>query len=253
MYPEFDFLDRFQAAADDGFTAVECTFPYAWEASAVQARLQAAGLQHVLLNAPPGDAKADERGLACLPHRREAFRASIEQALDYAMALACPRIHVMAGICPPGAERARLRETYLANLSWAAGIARDAGRDIMIEPINPRDMPGYFLNRQEDAHEIVAEAGATNLKVQMDLYHCQIVEGDLETRLRRYLPTGNVGHIQIAGVPARQEPDRGELNYAYLFSVIEALGYEGWIGCEYRPAGGTREGLEWLRALARAY
>jgi hydroxypyruvate isomerase len=249
LYPEHDFLDRFDAAARDGFKAVECTFPYAWEAGAVAARLRDAGLRQVLLNAPPGAADAGERGLACLPQRRDAFRASLLQALEYAQALDCPRIHVMAGICPPDMPRERLRETYLENLAWAAAAAREAGRDIMIEPINPRDMPGYFLNRQEDAHAVVAEADVPNLKVQMDLYHCQIVEGDLETRLRRYLPTGRVGHIQIAGVPARHEPDLGEVNYPYLFKVIDALGYDGWIGCEYRPAAGTRDGLAWLRAL----
>lgn len=251
MYPEFEFLDRFRAAAQDGFTAVECTFPYAWDTGDLRNRLDDWGLRQVLLNAPPGDADAGERGLACLPHRREAFRDAILRALDYAAALACPRIHVMAGICPPDADRQRLHETYLENLAWAAERARGAGRDVMIEPINPRDMPGYFLNRQEQAHAVLAAIGAPNLKVQMDLYHCQIVEGDLETRLRRYIPTGNVGHVQIAGVPARQEPDRGEVNYVHLFGVLDELEYDGWIGCEYRPAAGTHEGLAWLRTLAR--
>jgi hydroxypyruvate isomerase len=248
MYPEHEFLDRYAAAAEDGFEAVECTFPYAWDAAAIAARKQSAGVRQVLLNAPPGKMDAGERGLGCLPDRSDAFRASVQQALEYAQALDCPRIHVMAGICPDGMERARLRATFVDNLGWAAAAAQAAGREIMIEPINQRDMPGYFLNRQEDAHAIVQDVGAANLKVQFDLYHCQIVEGDLEMRLRQYLPSGKVGHIQIAGVPARHEPDLGELNYPHLFEVIDELGYDGWIGCEYRPAAGTREGLGWLRA-----
>jgi len=153
----------------------------------------------------------------------------------------------MAGLVPAGAERAPLRATYLANLAWAAREAAAAGIDVLIEPINRRDIPGYFLNRQDDAHEIVAEVGAPNLKVQMDLYHCQIVEGDLAMKLRKYLPSGRVGHIQIAGVPDRHEPDDGEVRYDYLFALIDALGWRGHIGCEYRPAEATSAGLGWFR------
>ncbi|GAA4339922.1 hydroxypyruvate isomerase family protein [Pigmentiphaga soli] len=249
MYTEHEFPRRFDAAAGDGFRGVEFMFPYAWPAAEVAGWLRAAGLQQVLFNAPPGDERAGERGLACLPGREAEFRAAIGLALAYAETLDCPRIHVMAGIAPAGAERARLRATYVANLAWAAGQAAAAGRELLIEPINPRDMPGYFLNRQEDAHAIVDEVGAANLKVQMDLYHCQIVEGDLETRIRRHVPGGRVGHMQIAGVPARREPDVGEVNYPYLFGVLDELGYAGWIGCEYRPAGDTSAGLDWLRRL----
>jgi len=254
LYPEHGFLDRFAAAAQDGFAGVEYLFPYAFAASDIAQRLQAHGLSQVLFNAPPGDWDAGERGLACLPGREAEFRQGIELALSYAEALACPRIHVMAGLAPAGVERARLQATYEANLAWAAAQAAQSGRELLIEPINPRDMPGYFLQRQDAAHEIVQRLGAANLKVQMDLYHCQIVEGDVAMKLRDYLPSGRVGHLQIAGVPMRHEPDLGELNYAYLLPLIDELsaasGWNGWVGCEYRPArgavaGGTSDGLGW--------
>ena len=249
MYPEHAFLDRFAAAAADGFEAVEFLFPYEHPRAELAARLAGHALQQVLFNAPPGDWLAGERGIASLPERSDEFRRGIlEQALPYALALKCPRVHVMAGLMPPGSERTALRATYVANLAWAAQQAASVGIDLLIEPINKRDMPGYLLNRQDDAHEIVGEIGAPNLKVQMDLYHCQVVEGDLAMKLRKYLPTGRVGHLQIAGVPDRHEPDMGEVNYPYLFDVIDELGYEGHIGCEYRPRGRTSDGLGWLRS-----
>lgn len=248
MYTEHAFLDRFEAAAGDGFDAVEFAFPYAHAHPEIALRLADHGLQQVLFNTPPGDASAGERGIACLADRRDEFRRGfVEQALPYALALKCPRLHVMAGLMPHGVERAALRETYLANLAWAAREAASVGIDLLIEPINRRDIPGYLLNRQDDAHEIVAEIDAPNLRVQMDLYHCQIVEGDVAMKLRKYLPTGRVGHLQIAGVPDRHEPDRGELHHPYLFELIDELGYTGHIGCEYRPRGGTSAGLGWLR------
>lgn len=252
LYPELDFLDRFAAAAQDGFKAVEYLFPYAFESREIAARLKANGLQQVLFNAPPGDWDAGERGLACLPGREAEFRAGIGKALDYAAALDCPHVHVMAGLSPAGSERAALRPTYISQLRWAALEAAKQGVDVLIEPINTRDIPGFYLNRQDDAHAVLAEVGAPNLKVQMDLYHCQIVEGDLAMKIRQYLPSGNVGHIQIAGVPQRHEPDLGELNYPYLFSVLDELNYTGWVGCEYRPQtgmkpGGTSAGLGWLK------
>ena len=247
MYVEHPFLDRFAAAADDGFKAVEFLFPYEWPAEILAATLARHGLQQVLFNAPPGDFTQGERGIACLPGREAEFRSGFERALGYAAALHCPRLHVMAGLVPQGTAPADLRPTYMANLAWAAARAAGAGVDVLIEPINTRDIPGFFLNRQADAHAIVAEVGAPNLKVQMDLYHCQIVEGDVAMKLRAYLPTGRVGHLQIAGVPERHEPDLGEVNHDYLFSVIDELGYDGWIGCEYRPAARTSDGLGWLR------
>jgi len=261
MYTEYAFLDRFAAAAQDGFRGVEFLFSYEHTVAELQARLQASGLQQVLFNAPPAGTDSDSvrsawasgaRGTACLPGREAEFRHGLGLALDYAAALGCPRVHVMAGLVPAGAEPQRLQATYLSNLQHATTEAAKVGVDILIEPINTRDMPGYFLNRQEQAHAAVQAIGAPNLRVQMDLYHCQIMEGDLTTKLRHYIPSGRVGHIQIAGVPQRHEPDTGELNYPYLFGVIDELGYPGWIGCEYRPRAGvqpgaTRQGLGWLR------
>lgn len=250
LYPEHDFLDRFAAAARDGFKAVEYLFPYAHDSTALAQRLAEHGLQQVLFNAPPGDWDAGERGIACLPGREEEFRRAFMTALRYAEALACPRVHVMAGLAAPGVDRARLRGTYIGNLAWAAQQAAAHGVDVLIEPINTRDIPGFFLNRQDEAHAVVAEVGAPNLKVQMDLYHCQIVEGDVSMKLRQYLPTGKVAHLQIAGVPHRNEPDVGELDHGYLFGVIDELGFDGWIGCEYRPKAATSAGLAWLRRQA---
>jgi hydroxypyruvate isomerase len=256
LYNEHAFLDRFEAASRDGFQAVEFLFPYAFTAAELAQRLADHGLQQVLFNAPPGDWDKGERGLACLPGREAEFRSGVLSALEYAQALNCPRVHVMAGLAPAGVERATLQATYEVNLAWAAARAAQAGRDILIEPINTRDIPGFLLNRQDEAHRIVAAVGAPNLKVQMDLYHCQIVEGDVAMKIRQYLPTGKVGHIQIAGVPMRHEPDLGELNHSYLFDVIDevsaACGWQGWIGCEYRPARGTvadatSAGLGWLK------
>ncbi|MDH1429490.1 hydroxypyruvate isomerase family protein [Comamonas aquatica] len=252
LYNDVDFLDRFAAAARDGFKAVEYLFPYAYTSEQLAALLRQHGLQQVLFNAPPGDWDAGERGIACLPGREAEFREGIARAITYAQALQCPRIHVMAGLVPQDVDPATVRATYVANVRYAAEQAAAHGIQILLEPINGRDMPGFFLSRQDQAHALVAEIGATNVKVQMDLYHCQIVEGDLAMKIRQYLPTGNVGHFQIAGVPERHEPDVGELNYPYLFQLLDTLGYDGWIGCEYKPARGaaphaTRDGLGWLQ------
>ena len=266
MYPDLPFLARFEAAAQDGFTAVEYLFPYAFSPAELAARLQANGLQQVLFNAPPGGTDAasiahawdtaGERGTACIPGREAEFQAGVLLALSYAQALNCPRIHVMAGLIPQGLQREDVQATCITNLCWAAAQAAAHGRDVLIEPINTRDIPRFFLNRQDHAHEIIAEVGAANLKVQMDLYHCQIVEGDVAMKIRKYLPLGGVGHFQIAGVPERHEPDIGELDYTYLFSVIDEVSaqcaWDGWVGCEYRPKkggqpGGTSAGLGWLR------
>ena len=253
LYAEHGFLDRFAAAAKDGFRAVEFQYPYAFDRAELAQRLADTGLSQVLLNAPPGDWDGGERGIACLPGREDEFRRGfVEQALPYAQALRCPRVHVVAGLIPAGSSAAGLRATYVANLAWAARQAASAGIDVLIEPINTRDMPRFFLNRQDHAHEIIAEVGAPNLKVQMDLYHCQIVEGDLAMKLRQYLPTGRVGHIQIAGVPQRHEPDIGEVNHAHLFELLDELGYAGHVGCEYRPRAGTSAGLGWFERYRAA-
>lgn len=262
MYAELPYAERFAAAAADGFKAVEVLSPYAWPAEELRATVQTYGLELVLFNAPPGgsDAASIERawaspqkGTACLPGHEAEFEAGIALALDYAKVLGCTRMHVMAGVVPKGVERETLQPTYIRNLRNAAAQAATSGVDLLIEPINTRDVPRFFLNRQDHAHEIIGEVGAPNLKLQMDLYHCQVVEGDVAMKLRRYIPTGLVGHIQIAGAPGRSEPDVGEINYPYLFSVLDELGYTGWIGGEYKPArgmqpGATSAGLGWLRA-----
>lgn len=246
LYPQHEFLDRFAAAAADGFAAVEYLFPYDFSAQEIQQRLSDNGLVQALFNAPPGDWAAGERGIASLPGREEEFRSGIARALEYAAVLGNDRIHVMAGLLPSEDLRERHHAVYVQNLAYAAEQAAKAGITILIEPINTRDMPGFFLNRQDQAQAICKEVGAANLKVQFDFYHCQIVEGDVISKLRRDFP--GVGHIQIAGVPDRHEPNLGELNYAWLFDEIDRLGYTGWIGCEYRPKGDTSEGLQWLRA-----
>jgi 2-dehydrotetronate isomerase len=249
MYQEHAFLDRFQAAARDGFAAVEFLFPYEFDANEIAGRLKDNALHQVLFNAPLGDFNRGDRGLASIPGREDEFKRSIALALQYADTLDCPMIHVMAGLIGSEADRSAYQSTYVKNLAYAAQQAAAHGITVVIEPINPRNMPGYFLNRQHEAHQVCREVGVANLKVQMDLYHCQIVEGDLAVRLREGI--SGVAHIQIAGVPDRHEPDQGELNYPYLFELVDSLGYAGWIGCEYRPKAGTSEGLGWLRRWQR--
>lgn len=246
MYNEHPFLDRFQAAASDGFQGVEFLFPYDFAAADIRARLQDNGLTQALFNAPPGDWAAGERGIASLPGREDEFLRGLDQALGYAAQLGNRSLHVMAGLIRPDQDRAAHRAVYVRNLARAASAAASAGITVVIEPINTRDIPGFFLNRQDEAQAICAEVGAANLKVQFDCYHCQIVEGDIAVKLERDM--AGIGHIQIAGVPDRHEPNLGELNYPYLFDRIDALGYAGWVGCEYRPKAGTRAGLGWAQA-----
>ncbi|HTD04346.1 2-oxo-tetronate isomerase [Undibacterium sp.] len=248
QFNEVPFMQRFQAAAEAGFKAVEFLFPYEVDAAEIAAQLRQHRLQNVLFNLSAGDWAAGERGMACHPGRQQAFRDSVRQALDYAQALGTPRVHVMAGLLPAGAEPERCHAAYVENLRYACAEAAGHGIQCLIEPINTRDMPGYFLTTQTQAHAIREEAGAANLQVQMDFYHVQIMEGDIAMKLRRYLP--HIGHIQVAGVPDRHEPDNGEVNYPYLFKLLDQLGYAGWVGCEYRPANGTVEGLGWLKAAS---
>jgi 2-dehydrotetronate isomerase len=247
MFNEVPFPQRFAAAAEAGFTAVEFLFPYDHTPQEVGRWLKEHGLKNVLFNMPPGDWVAGERGLASLPGREETFRAGVARAIEYAHALGTPRLHAMAGLLPAGADRSKHRAVYLENLRYSARELAKHGLVLLIEPINTRDIPGYFLNTQEEAHAVREEVGAANLKVQMDFYHVQIVEGDIAMKFRKYFE--HVGHIQVASVPERNEPDDGEVNYRYLFRLIDDLGYGGWIGCEYRPRAGTAQGLGWLRAL----
>ena len=250
LYTEVPFLDRFALAAADGFRGVEFLFPYEFEASEIAQRLRAHGLTHVLFNLPPGDWAAGERGMACHPGREEEFMQSVRLALQYARATGCRKLHALAGIAPSGAAQDHMYATYVSNLRAAAKLVAAEGITLLIEPINGRDMPGYFLQRQQQAHDVVAEVGEPNLQVQMDFYHCQIMEGDLIRRLERHI--AGVGHVQIAGVPDRHEPDTGEVAFGPIFARLDELGYEGWVGCEYRPANGTSEGLGWVRPYLEA-
>ncbi|HEX4879330.1 MAG TPA: 2-oxo-tetronate isomerase [Limnobacter sp.] len=252
MYGEWAFVERIAEAAQDGFEAVECMFPYHVPAEQLKTHSDLHGLRWALINAPAGDWAAGDRGLACLAHRRDEFREAIDQAAYYAQALAVPCVHVLAGALHPGAD-AKARDaawnTYQDNLTWVADTMADVPVTWLVEPINTRDVPGYLLNTQAQAHALVQDLNRSNLGVQMDLYHCQIVEGDVVRKLEHYLPTGRVKHIQIAGVPERHEPSRSELNYPRVFECLKAMGYQGHVGCEYRPQAGTRAGLGWRRML----
>ena len=240
MFNEVPFLDRFEAAAKAGFKGVEFLFPYDFPAAEIAARLKANGLEQVLFNLPPGDWTKGERGLAALPGREAEFEAATRQALSYAETLGCPRIHAMAGLVHHGASRA----TYVANLKKAARMARDTGVDVIIEPINTRDIPGFFLSRTSEARAVIYEVGEPNLGLQFALYHRQVMAGDVATAIREYAPLTR--HYQLAGPPDRGEPDEGELNYPWLFKLIDDTGFDGWIGCEYKPRRGTVDGLKWV-------
>lgn len=248
MFNEVPFPQRFAAAAKAGFAAVEFLFPYDYPPAEVARWLQEAGLKNALFNMPPGDWAAGERGVASLPGREEEFHAGVARAIEYARALGTPSIHAMAGLLPSGADRKRHREVFVANLRHAAKALAGEGLTLLIEPINSRDIPGYFLNTQAEAHAIREEVDQPNLKVQMDFYHAQIVEGDLSVTLRKHI--AHVGHVQIASVPDRHEPDEGEIDYRYIFRLLDELGYPGWVGCEFRPRGRTEDGLGWLKELA---
>jgi hydroxypyruvate isomerase len=249
MFNEVAFPQRFAAAAAAGFTAVEFLFPYDHTPQEVAAWLAENRLDNVLFNLPPGAWSLGERGIASLPGREGEFRAGVARALEYALALGTKRVHMMAGLVPLGTDAAALAQRhaiYLENLKYAADAFGEHGIMVLIEPINTRDMPGYFLVTQAQAHALREESGASNVKVQMDFYHAQIVEGDLAMTFKKHVD--GIGHVQIASVPARNEPDDGEVNYPYLFRVLDEAGYDGWIGCEYRPRGRTEDGLAWLAA-----
>ncbi|MBL8386035.1 MAG: hydroxypyruvate isomerase family protein [Burkholderiales bacterium] len=246
MYQEHAFLDRYDAAARDGFRGVEAMSVYDHPAAEVRERLTRNGLTQVLFNCSHGDLAGGERGIGSLPGREDDFKRSIEQALAYQEVLGNQRMHVMAGILAPGRSREEHRATYVSNLAWAAEQIKGRDLILVIEPINTRDIPGFFLNRQDEAHAICRDTGSDRVKVQMDFYHCQIVEGDLAMKFRQYI--AGVGHIQVAGVPERHEPDVGEVNYPYLFRLIDELGYDGWVAGEYRPRGRTSDGLAWMKS-----
>ena len=243
LFPERPFLERFAAAQEAGFEAVEYWDPYSYPAEELAQALDRHRLRQALINLPPGDVEAGDQGLAALPGREDEFREAFELALSYAGALDCPCVHAMAGI-PGTADPEAARQTYIANLRFAAERAAAEGRNVVIEAINSRDMPGYFLHATGDAARVIAEVDRPGLGLLLDLYHCQIMEGDLATRIRRLMPITR--HMQIAGVPDRHEPDVGEVHYPYLFRLIDSLGFEGFVGCEYNPHGDTRAGLAWF-------
>lgn len=246
MFQEIPFLERFAAARKAGFTGVEFLFPYAFDKAGIVTRRKEAGLAQILFNTPPGDWDAGERGFAALPAKRDIFRRTFEQALDYAVALENPRIHVMAGIPAVGDDPSACEACFVENLRWASGLARPRNITLLIEPLNAVDVPSYFLKSADQAARIVNRVGASNVKLQYDLYHQQMSRGAVAENLRRHFDI--IGHIQVAGVPGRNEPDAGqELNVSYLFGLIDELGYAGWIGCEYRPRQGTEAGLTWLK------
>lgn len=249
MFNEVPFMQRFELAAQQGFEAVEFLFPYAHSPEEIAAKLERFGLEQALFNLPPGDWDAGERGLAALPGRESEFRDSVETALRYAKALGCPRAHAMAGLVDTQSERRAMQDTYLENIRYAARRLEEDGITLLLEPINDRDMPGYFINHQHEAHAVVAALGEPNLKVQMDFYHTQIMDGDIWKTFEKY--QSGVGHIQIAGVPERHEPDTGEVNYPWLFEQLDRSGFDGWLGCEYRPRGETAAGLGWFTPWRR--
>ena len=244
MYTEVPFLDRFERAARSGFDAVEFLFPYPFPATEIKARLQGNGLALALFNTPAGDWDAGERGLACLPDRVDDFRKGVAQAVEYATALGAPQVHCMAGKAPTSASDARLRETYVGNLRLAAGEFERAVLKAVIEPINAYDIPGYYLNRTAQALSVMDEVGAPNLFLQYDIYHAQRSEGELAATMQKHL--ARIGHMQLADNPGRNEPGTGEINYPFLFAHIDRIGYTGFIGCEYKPAGQTEAGLGWF-------
>ena len=247
MFNEVPFPERFAAAANAGFKGVEFLFPYDYTPAEVAGWLKENKLENALFNLPPGDFAGGERGIASLPGREQEFRDGVAKAIDYALALGTPKVHCMAGLFPAGADRGKHRAVYVENVRYAAQELAKHGRMLVIEPINPRDIPGYFINTQAEGHAICKEIGLPNLKVQMDFYHCQIVEGDLTMTFKNNF--AGIGHVQIASVPTRNEPDQGEINYSHIFKLLDEMGYDGWVGCEYKPRGRTEDGLGWLKEM----
>ncbi len=268
MYPDLPFLERFGAAAADGFKGVEYLFPYAFDAAVLADVLHTHGLQQVLFNTPPAGQERrsmvaawdrGERGTGCAPGREAEFRAGVTMALEYARALGCPRVHAMVGLRPEHVSPEQADATLISNLQWAAPLAAQAGVTLLVEPINPRNVPGFHVQRQEHAHAIVQAVGSPHVQVQMDLFHCQRVQGDLMHHISAWLPTGRVGHLQLADAPSRHEPGTGEVHWPHVLQHLEQVAtqchWDGWIGCEYNPqdatAGGTSRGLGWLKSWQR--
>jgi hydroxypyruvate isomerase len=246
MFNEVEFTNRFAAAARAGFKGVEFLFPYAYDKQQLAEVARGHTLQVVLFNMPPGDFDAGDRGLACDPARTTEFQAGVGKAIDYALALGCKQLHCMAGLKPRGVNEEKMRETYIDNLRFAGRELARHGLTLLIEAINTRDIPGFYLNTSRQAFDIMHYAAVPNLKFQYDIYHMQIMQGDLAPTIEKHLD--EIGHMQLADTPGRHEPGTGEINYPYLFAHIDKVGYQGWIGCEYRPAGNTEAGLGWAKA-----
>ncbi len=247
MFNEVPFPERFAAAAKAGFKAVEFLFPYDYTPAQVAGWLTENNLKNALFNMPPGNWAAGDRGMASIPGREQEFCDGVAKAIEYALALGTPTVHAMAGMLPAGADRDTHRATYVDNVWYAARELAKHNLTLVIEPINTRDMPGYFLNYQDEAHAIRKEIGEPNLKVQMDFYHVQIMEGDLTMTFKNNFE--GIGHVQIASVPTRNEPDEGEINYRHIFKLLDDMGYDGYVGCEYRPRGRTEDGLGWFKEM----
>lgn len=244
LFPQLPFPERFAAAAKAGFRYVEYQFPYPFgSAKEIAERARAAGLEVVLHNLPAGDAAKGDRGITCQPARVNEFREGVDRAIEYAKAVGCPRLNTLAGIAPAGLAREKAKETLVENLRYAAGKFKAAGLTLLTEPCNPRTIPGFFLNSSKEGMEVIDAVGADNLMLQYDVFHMQIVEGDLAKTIERLLV--RIGHIQIADVPDRNEPGTGEINFPWLIEHIDRLGYRGWIGAEYIPKGDTVQGLSW--------
>jgi hydroxypyruvate isomerase len=244
LFTELPFLDRFEAAAAAGFEGVEYLFPYEFEVDALASRLRRFGLEQVLHNLPAGDWANGERGIACLPGREEEFRDGIDRAVRYATALGCRQVNCLAGIAPEGTDRRLLQATLADNLRYAGARLGEAGIRLLIEPINTRDIPRFFLRTTRQARVLIEDGPIDNLQIQYDVYHMQIMEGDLARTIAANLDL--IGHIQIADNPGRHEPGTGEINYPFLFGHLDAIGYRGWVGCEYKPKAATLDGLGWL-------
>ena len=247
LFNEVPFMERFAAARAAGFTAVEYLFPYAYDKQELAQALRANGLQQVLHNLPAGNWDAGDRGIACHPDRITEFRDGVQRAIEYATALGCPQVNCLAGKVPEDVSHAAAQACFVANLRHAAAELKAAGIRLLIEPINYYDIPGFFLNRTAQALEILDMVGSDNLLIQYDIYHAQRMEGELAATAQKYL--ARIGHIQLADNPGRNEPGTGEINYRFLFRHLDAIGYQGWIGCEYKPATTTTAGLGWLQQL----
>jgi len=248
LYNELDFLARFDAAAKSGFSAVEYLFPYAYPKEQLTERLAKHKLTQVLHNLPAGDWAGGERGIACHPDRVGEFQDGVGKAIDYAKALGCKQVNCLAGIEPANADPGKVRATFVDNLSFAADQLEAVGIKLLIEPINTYDIPGFWLSRTQQALDVIRDTGSSNLFLQYDIYHMQRMEGELANTIKAHLP--QIAHVQLADNPGRNEPGTGEINYRFLFGFIDSIGYDGWIGCEYKPKGKTIDGLGWRAAHA---